>query len=82
MTVIGIFQKSSFPRLRNIRKTVIANEFIFLADGETSTSEVSDRFFDAPAPETPAEFQLRLQKRITHTARLHCLRIRLRCCPT
>ena len=66
---VYLFQKSGLPRPRSIRKTVIANEFIFLADGETSTSEVSDRFFDAPAPETVAEFQLRLQKRITHTAR-------------
>ena len=78
---VNLFQKRGLPRPRSIRKTVIANEFIFLADGETSTSEVSDRFFDAPAPETPAEFQLRLQKRITLTARTS-FHTHLRCCPT
>ena len=66
---VNIQQKRGLPRPRNVRKNTFANEFIFVAEGETSTSEVTDRFFHAPAPETQAEFQHRLQKRITHTAR-------------
>ena len=66
---VSIQQKRGLPRPRSVRKNTFANEFIFVAEGETSTSEVTDRFFHAPAPETQAEFQHRLQKRITHTAR-------------